>query len=143
MGSGFPKEVILGERMPARVRLLKAKLEPRQLHVSSRQRKEDFTCEMSCSWAFQQRSTMSLIRSAPSIMSEANSRWGLQQRSEEKRIALQPERRDQVPSSFEAETLGKVTHHLASSTKDPTSFPQRAPPFLPSSRHHTSFLRPS
>ena len=38
--------------MPARVRLLKAKLEPRHLHVSSRQRKEDFTCEMSCSGAF-------------------------------------------------------------------------------------------
>ena len=59
MGSGFPKQVIPRKHMPARVRLLKAELEPRQLHVSSMRRREDCTyedCTSLCSWAFQQRS---------------------------------------------------------------------------------------
>lgn len=80
---------------------------------------------------FSREAKLSLIRSAPPRLSQANSREGLQQRSNEKCAALQPERRGRVPGSFEAETLGKGTHHLCELHQRSDFFSQGCTPFPP------------
>ena len=88
---------------------------------------------------FSREATLSLIRSAPPRLSQANSRQRLQQRSEEKCAALQPERRGRIPGSFEAETLGKGTHHLCELHQRSDFFFRAAPPL---SFHHCAITPP-
>lgn len=139
-GLGVTIEVTFSKDMPGRARHLKTKLKRRWLCGSHKQRKGNFTSEMSCRLGFFSREpTANVLPGLTTDNEQGKCKAGTPAKVWAQRVPLETKRRGQVSGSFEAATLAKSTCQLHG--------PHWRPDFifweLPSCRCQSSFVWPS